>query len=831
MHVIRFIRLDSFALLSTFRFPPACPRGLQHTSHPYPSPQGASRPSSGRRAPRATRNLRGSKTMAGTSTSGIAAATGVLLLPDDLYCSGGSPSGRAGRGRPVSGRSVGRGSASSIWGPKDLKSVLASGKWDSDEEGEAGLPPTLQLRRPSRPRGPGGSRASSAGGGVLASPRMAGGGGGGDGDEGGAGGDGGFDDEDEVYVDDAGEGGDEFDAIEGGYGDVRHMHPAAARLAALEGKYGRLRARYEEAMKALTVAFRAGGGGGGDDGGGGGALGLPPRAVLDSLSPAVRLRLIAELLAEVHREVEGGVWPRLSEAVAAALGVGAVGGAGSTSGGAPAAARASVSGVVLSAGGGGGGGGTSSRPASAMAPAAGSHAVPVSTSGLGPRPASGKASAASGTSAAAGRAAGEQAEPMVVAEESSLPSAESQHGSAQPPDQQPQQPQGAPRVSSTTPAVLAAEPTAALVSAPATAAPAVSAEAQELAGRLHAHAGVVGQAVAAAAVQAAALAAALEDLDSYGARRGASAGRRMSAGALWSGLRINVGPTTPGAGAAAAGGGPGSAAGSPRYGDGLALSGSQPGSPAHTSAMGAWPAGGAAAGSAFSLLRSARPSSGLSRAAAGGPWPMSPLALSNLGPAGGGGLLGSPRPGTAGSGAGAAGGAGTHRSGATALSGAVPGEGGLADADGVGAQQHPGSGYESYGYDPNEPYGAAAPAGVTKDTDPRDTMYLDALRALHLAAEGLAEEAAEADGAGTGEGRDAAAAGATTAVRSAVAALVALMGGHPRVTAHGRIIEFFPRRIPKGEMTAGQRLAACVRYLQPAGASFTPAPACLQPDL
>lgn len=70
---------------------------------------------------------------------------------------------------------------------------------------------------------------------------------------------------------------------------------------------------------------------------------------------------------------------------------------------------------------------------------------------------------------------------------------------------------------------------------------------------------------------------------------------------------------------------------------------------------------------------------------------------------------------------------------------------------------------------------AAAAGGRPGADDPRERVYLDALHALHEAAGSAGQDVAP--------------------LRGAVQAVVALLGGYPRVTARGGIIEFYPLRL------------------------------------
>ncbi|KXZ56867.1 hypothetical protein GPECTOR_1g782 [Gonium pectorale] len=392
--------------------------------------------------------------------------------------------------------------------------------------------------------------------------------------------------------------------------------PTSARLAQLESRYARLRSRFDETMRTLSVAYNAGNSGGSRSG-----PGLPSPEVMAQLGPAAKLRLVAELLAELHHEVEQGVWPQLDATVLAAVtGRGDLQGCDQAAGaGAPGAALSTtlVAGATRSG----------SRPASGISPlrvtvrpSSATTATP-STPPQPPLPAP-TASPALGsrpTSAPAMKPLLEtplqpERPASLEPEESSIPpSAASQFGSLEDrrlrtPSPQPQPP-------------MPEEPPP---------------EVQEAAGRLHAHAGHVGQVMAEAALETAALAAALEDLASWR---------------------------------------------TPRRGAGVLLS---------------------------------------------------------------------------------------SRSQWAALGGEVR----------SGASDH------ALGEEQDE---------LDADDDPRDTAYLDALRALHLAAEATAQATA-VDGPG------AASLPANVVLApllEAVQQLVRLMGGQPRVTATGRIVEFFPRRVPK----------------------------------
>lgn len=608
--------------------------------------------------------------------------------------------------------------------PRDLRAALASGRWSSSDEDEAdgeaggdgdgGLPPVLQLRGPANRRrgaGGGGLHVSGEDGarhdgptppmspGMMQALMSSGG-------EGEAVGDVLYGEELLGEVDE-GEEGDGEAGVGGGYssGSRRAAAAAVKRLERLERKYGRLRGRFDEVMRALQVVYATGGGNGdgaGGGGGGGGGVGLPPPEALAQLSPAVRLRLVAELLATLHRECEESVWPHLDEAALAAL---------AGRGVAQQQQQPSV-GIARRRVG--------SRPASAS----------VVASGGRPMSASRAFGDGAGGAGEPGAAAG--AEPPETEDGSVPTSVASQHGSKAEAEQleleqqQQQQQQAAAEVGAL-PEVL-----------------------QQVVGRLHAHAGQVGQTMAMAALGAAALAQALEDLEASWAeqqqRGGPSPGRRSrSVASLWLGGGVLgegapgrwdtglVSPLSPGA--------VGPAGNGPQQGGRMTGSRLSTGSGMGDGSY----LGGAAAGAAVMLLR--RPSSA-SRGPGGLGMPMG----------------GSRRPTSAGTG-----GPASHRS--TSAMG-EPG-------DQLQQQYVEQDGDQLGGDDPG--VGLAVP----RDSDPRDTVKLDALRALHVAAEVQA------------------AGGDARALYDAVQHVVRLMGGQPKLTATGRIIEFFPRRLPKGAQIAG----------------------------
>ncbi|KAG2500000.1 hypothetical protein HYH03_002282 [Edaphochlamys debaryana] len=733
------------------------------------------------------------------ATGGGGGGGGSPAAADRAGSAAGSPNrNSAGRSRPVSSKSrpvsgksrLGSAQSNANMWPRDLRATLAAGRWSSDDggDGDAGggetvadgaadadaEPPTLQLRGPSARRRP-----------QTASSGRTGGGGGAAADSDGVP-DGGepteasaeaeyleADDDGEVYED---TGDDPTDY--GGAADASRVRrrtasaDAAVKLAALQDKYGRLRGRFDEAMRALHAAYAASGAAVGGRGGGGGGVGpgLPSVEVLGQMGPAARLRLVAELLAELHREVAGGVEPQLDDVVLTALMPGRSGG-GSPSrpaSGLPAAQASRQRGLTSASAASAGGGG--SRPASGVA----------AGTGGGSRPGSGRPGSAAREVAAAAAAAGHAdvaaaAAAGVKAEDSSAPSAESEYGSSQD------------RTAAAAIAVNLEPPPP----------PPPPPEVLDVAGRMHAQAGSIVQAIAAAALEAAALAAALDEVAA--GRRPDTASRRRNAfaAAIWTG----------------AGGGGGGLRASDGSGSPSALSPRSAFAEMMMQSGGGGGSGSAAAGSAVALLR--RPSSAArsTLGGGGGANPVSPLPL--------------------------------HRLSSSRLS---SGHVGGSPRSYAAVQQHPYYGnrqpnyygeadgvYEDPGTEPSprRPSNGQAPSprggllplppqppppharqdpdpwdAVPRDSDPRDTIYLDALRALHVAAEAAQAEAEQAAagglddkpgsgsgfGYGTGGGGGG---GAMAAVSAAVQELVRLMGGQPRVTAHGRVIEFFPRRIPK----------------------------------
>ncbi|GFR41092.1 hypothetical protein Agub_g1733 [Astrephomene gubernaculifera] len=467
--------------------------------------------------------------------------------------------------------------------------------------------------------------------------------------------------------------------------------PTAQRLAQLEDKYHRLRTRFGEATRTLQTAYDV------STAGGGGSAGLPSPEVLSQMRPAAKLRLVAELLAELHQECEQGVWPKLGDTVLAALvRPGAAAG--------PAAVPAAAA---------GGSPGSPSRPVSA--PLGGPRRVsmrPTSAVRSGGAPPGGGARAGgggsagglsaveSGTEAGAGleeedsEASGEQTEAQLRGSQYEVEAEEEEDEEGLGEGEV----DGVPH-----------------------------AELQEVAGRLHAHAGHVGQVMAAAALETAALAAALEDVAGWRSRPGSS---RVPA----------VSVLLPG------GGDPAS--------DGEAAGLSRPGS-ARVSMAGRMSTAGrmSMAGRmsvAGRVSMAGRPPEGpaygsMGGEAAGAQQDMRarPVSASFIRP----------------------------MSASTAPAYSSGPSGGYLDR-GAGANERQGAAITRAAHDEPQPH--------EDDDDPRDTVYLDALRALHLAAE--AEAAGE---------------GGVGPLVTAVQELVRLLGGQPKVTADGRVIEFFPRRLPK----------------------------------
>ncbi|GIL73229.1 hypothetical protein Vretimale_4834 [Volvox reticuliferus] len=699
---------------------------------------------------RASRNFRTSN----LSNSGDGGPDGTHPRTSGRHSISGANSGPSLQGR-LSARSNGRPSHRPLSGvaPRDLRAVLASAAWSSDgEDLTTGMsmdggtaPPRLQLRGRSRMHaGPGesvvqslngegsegnmpsappvdtggvaaGGAASAAnigaggagGGGATGIPRNAGGDGGdiaaeidregdaggyGHGAEGDAGGGaavvamnaGG------VAVTAATAKGDEDDGRVSGHRTVYHeLDPDSdimQRLAELEGKYVRLRSRHDETKRTIHAAYVAAAGS--DPSG----AGLPSPEVLAEMGPASKLRLVAELLAELHQEVEQGVWPQLDDTVRAAI-------------------------TSMLPRGGGGSRRQSRRSVSLVMPPG--MRMTVRPSRLSSLTAVETLAAADTdvdfTTAAPARASSTVLTAAAVVTPLSPSGALGVQGSA---------------VSSVMPAegveveesvydgvgmaVVDEEGQEGQDGADGGEEP-HPAEVAEVAGRLHAHAGHVGQVMAAAAMETAALAAALEDLTSWKSSPSHSASTRWHSGTIGDGLFRN------GSSEAAGNGYSSDSAAPPWAGNNLA--GAEYGAPGgllHRS-------------NTLQRVQSVR---------------VPPLPLGALGNW-------------------------LHDSNNSARDSSRSSRS-HSDGSGGGTVRTT-SGAAALGEDVHmDPWDA-----VPVEADPRDTAYLDALRSLHMAAE--AQSSTEGD---------------IGVLVKAVQEVVRLLGGQPKITSNGRVIEFFPRRVP-----------------------------------
>ncbi|GLC44356.1 hypothetical protein PLESTB_000478200 [Pleodorina starrii] len=520
----------------------------------------------------------------------------------------------------------------------------------------------------------------------------------------------------------------------------------AQRMAALQDRYVRLRSRHKETLRAINAAYTAAAAAASDAAAAGdmaaavaGAAalgpGLPSPEVMAALGPAAKLRLVAELMAELHQEVEYGVWPQLDDTVRAAIGA-----APPTP--PPAAAAA----------------GAGSRPTSPLPPPGVRLTVrPLSSRLSRPSPAAADAAAAAAAEGGGGALAAEDSSASSVAAVEGLPARgggeEGMHDAAgglgggggggggsgggegygvlEQEGEREEEGEGP-----------------------------HPAEVAEVTGRLHAHAGHVGQVMAAAALETAALAAALDDLASWQAPRSRSNSvRRPGGGVTADGFAAPTLPSYAGSEGGASGGG-----GGPSLDGGGGSGGGAAAATAPWMAVGAndlyGSGGGAAAASRVpSLLRristvhrlhSASPVSPAYGAALSGAYPdawLPPGSRPTSAPSRGGPFS-----------------AGSYMSDRS-------------DAGGGSSRGAAGAGAGSAGSEggPTDPWD-----GLPLDADPRDTVYLDALRALHLAAE--AQSATAASDVGP--------------LVAAVREVVRLMGGQPQITGDGRVIEFFPRRVP-----------------------------------
>ncbi|GIL42753.1 hypothetical protein Vafri_151 [Volvox africanus] len=463
------------------------------------------------------------------------------------------------------------------------------------------------------------------------------------------------------------------------------------RLAELEGRYVRLRSRHDETKRTIHAAYVAAAAS--DPSG----AGLPSPEVLAEMGPASKLRLVAELLAELHQEVEQGVWPHLDDTVRAAI----------TS--------------MMPRGGGSGSRRQSRRSLSSVMPPGLRMSVrPSRLSSITAMEAVAAADTDVDFTPRAPARASSTAEPAFVATPLSPAGALGVQGSA---------------VSSVMPAegveieesvyegvgmaVVEEEGQEDQDGAEDGEEP-HPAEVAEVAGRLHAHAGHVGQVMAAAALETAALAAALEDLTSWKSSPSHSTSTRWHSGIIGDGLFRN--------GSGEAGGnGYSSDSAAPLWAGGhlgIADFGA-PGGSLHRSSV-------------LPRLQSAR---------------VPPLPLGTLG-----NWLQDSHQNSA---------RDSSRSSHTHSDG------------GGGGTVRTTSGVAALGEDVRmNPWDA-----VPVEADPRDTAYLDALRSLHMAAE--AQSATE---------------GNIGPLVKAVQEVVRLLGGQPKITGNGRVIEFFPRRVPTGKL-------------------------------